>query len=80
MGKTSKGDIVRFIKDAADDPDLHEKMMAVVNKKGKRITPEKLLKEFQELGYYGVSLQDCSTVLFIIRKGMKDPSRIDFSY
>ena len=51
-----------------------KQMMAVVNKKGKGITPEKLLKKFQKLGYYGVSLQDCSTVLFIIRKGIKDPS------
>lgn len=78
--KESKGDFVKFIKDAANDPKLHKKMIAVVNKKGKGETPETLLKKFHDLGYNGVSLQHCITALFILKEGMKDPSLMDWSY
>jgi len=78
--KESKGDFVKFIRDAANDPNLHKKMMDVINKKGKGETPDTLLKKFHGLGYYGVSLQDCNTALFMIKEGIRDPSGVDWTY
>jgi hypothetical protein len=80
MKKVSKGDLIRFIKDAAEDPKQQAKMMSVVEKKGKGETPQTLLEKFHDEGYYGVSLQDCSTILFILKKGIRDTSQIDWCY
>jgi hypothetical protein len=77
--RESKGNILDFINDAASDPELMEKMMGVIKVKGKGWTGEKLLTEFHKLHYYGVSRQDCDTLLVSIKR-IKDPSAWDWTY
>ena len=50
-------------KTPAKDPKLQKKMTHLIKKKGKGITPEKLLKQFHDLGYDGVSLRDCQKAI-----------------
>lgn len=68
MKGKSKGDVWKFLQDAATNPVLKKKMDYVIERKGKGWKPERLLKEFHALGYYDVSLGECNTILTGLRQ------------
>jgi hypothetical protein len=68
MKAKSKGNIFKFIEDASKDPELKKKMDDMVKGRGKGETPEGFLKKFYNLGYDGVSLEDCTRILITLER------------
>ncbi len=68
----SKGDIWAFIQDAASDSKLQKKMQQVVKTRGKGMNAEGLHEEFRKLRYLGVSVDDCSKILYGLKHGGDD--------
>jgi len=70
LGKRkSKGNFADFVQDANKNPRLRQKFIESLRK---GMTADDLLKLFYSLGYYGVSLDDCITILSTI----KDPKKL----
>jgi hypothetical protein len=80
MSEKSKGNFFDFIKDVRTDPKLYNKMFDVIKTKGKGITPKGLLEEFHRLGYDGVNLRDSKKILDLVKSGVIDSSKWDWSY
>jgi hypothetical protein len=78
--KEPKGNIFNFFEDASKNPSLQKKMFAVIKTKGKGMKPEGLLKKFHDLGYYGVSLRDCSRMLIILKSPIPLDQRGEWAY
>jgi hypothetical protein len=57
----SKGNFLDFISDAGQLDSVRDQFLDVLYKQG--ATAEDLLKLFHDLGYEGVSLEDCSKLL-----------------
>jgi hypothetical protein len=68
--KESKGNFFNFVEDATKSKQLQKEMLDVAKQIG--LTGEKLLTEFHNRGYDGVSLRDCNRILNIL----KDPEQL----
>jgi len=76
----SKGTIFDFIDDAARDPEKRKKMVRAITTKGEGLVANKLLKQFHDMDYKCVTLQDCQKLLEIMKKDIAHPESWDWSY
>jgi len=70
MKPKSKGNFRNFVEEASENKALQKKFLGNLKKLQK---PEDLLKLFHSWHYYGVSHDDCNTIL----RTLKNPERLD---